>query len=255
MLLKKSRITLFKKLTLGKLSLSGINSFGRKTLYHRGAGVKRNFRVIDFNKYVANVPALVLTFEYDPNRTSPISLLSYCNSSIAYSLSVNNTNAGSIVSTFVLKNPKDVIKEGDSSFLNIMKPGVYINSIQVSPNKNLKYVRSGGNFAKLVSVVLNQYAIIKLKSKVLLKLNVFNIATLGVLFPPFRTILKRAGVNRRLGRRPHVRGVAMNPIDHPHGGGQGKTSGGRPSVTPWALITKGRKTKKKIKYAKTVVKR
>lgn len=230
MLLKKTSLRLFKNLNLGLSSISGVNNSGKKTLYHRGSGVKRNLRIIDFNKYICNVPALVLSTEYDPNRTALICLIAYSNGAISYVLSVSGVNPGSIISTIAKK--ASFIGGADSAPLNAFKPGVYINNLEVISHTAATYVRCGGSFAKLVSLVGENLAIIKLKSKVLLSVNSKNIATLGVLSAPFRLSYRSAGVRRRLGRRPHVRGVAMNPIDHPHGGGQGKTSGGRPSVTP-----------------------
>jgi len=171
--------------------------------------------------------------EYDPNRTALISWLVYTNGVTCRKLATINLFVSNIVSSvnFSINFESRI---GYSAYLKFIKPGTNLHVLEFKPNTPAKYVRSGSTFAKLVSNSLT-HAIVKLRSKVLLKISNFCVGTVGVLVNKKSSMIekrKNAGYNRRLGWRPSVRGVAMNPIDHPHGGGQGKTSGGRPSVTP-----------------------
>lgn len=176
---------------------------------------------------------VILTLEYDTNRTSPVSVVSYTNSVLSTILPTQTSLVASVMLNSNIKKNYES-RANYCANLNYIKPGIYINNLEFKPFSGLKYVRSGLNFAKLVSTSQN-YSIIKLRSKTLLKLSSLCLAVIGVLLDKKKFLLstsKNAGYNRRIGKRPIVRGVAMNPIDHPHGGGQGKTSGGRPSVTP-----------------------
>ncbi len=208
-------------------------------------------------RYVWDVRAVVLALLYDSNRTALLSLLGHTNGILSFNLASQGTWVGGVTS-----NINTVVGFEDrlnySANLNYIKPGTYINTLEFKPLGTGKYVRSAANYAKLVSAT-NLYSIVKLRSKFLLKLSNICVATVGVLSDKKLMRLsnrpRNAGFFRHLGFRPTVRGVAMNPVDHPHGGGQGKTSGGRASVTPWAEITKGRKTRRKINYGTFILKR
>jgi large subunit ribosomal protein L2 len=203
---------------------------------------------------------LILTVEYDANRTSLLSLFAYTNGVLCYNLAANFTTVGAVVANTNI-NLGFESRLNYCANLNYLKPGIYINNLEFKPLRGGKYVRTAANYAKLVSTA-NNYSVIKLRSKVLLKISNKCIATVGIVSDKKLTLSSinsrkklNAGYSRRSGVRPTVRGVAMNPIDHPHGGGQGKTSGGRPSVTPWAEITKGKKTRRKISYGAFIMKR
>lgn len=254
--LKKTSLFTFKKLSYGRLSLSGRNNTGKLVNYYRGAGHKKVYRIIDFYRYIWGVQGMIMTFEYDANRSSPISMVTYSNSILSYILSLQSLTISSIVMS---DTPKNNLEDriGFCSTLKFLRPGSYINNIEVKNYKGSQYVRSSGNYSKLVSLTEDGFAIIKLRSKFLFKVKENCISTLGLLayWSSIFFLKKNAGHSRNLGWRPHVRGVAKNPVDHPHGGGQGKTSGGRPSVTPWSYITKGLKTKRKINYGSIILKR
>jgi len=256
MLLKKVNNSICNKFKFGKISLAGRNNQGHITVWHRGGGMLRMFRIVDFFRYIWNVKGILLTIEYDTNRTAPISLISYSNSVLSTILTAQNSFISSIVTNSNIKKNYE-FRNNYCANLNYIKPGIYINNLEFKPLSGLKYVRSGLNYAKLVSTAQN-YSIIKLRSKTLLRVSNLCLAVIGVLWGRKNFLLnnfKNAGYNRRIGKRPVVRGVAMNPIDHPHGGGQGKTSGGRPSVTPWGKITKGRKTARKIRNGSFILER
>lgn len=254
--LKKSSLFTFKKLLYGRLSLSGRNNTGKLVNYHRGAGHKKVYRIIDFYRYIWGVQGMIMTFEYDPNRSSPISMVTYSNSVLCYILSLQNLQVSSIVMSndpiFFLEN-----RSGFCSNLKSIQPGSYIHNVETKNYRGSQYVRTAGNYSKLVSLTEDGFAILKLRSKFLFKIKETCVSTLGLLatWSSIFFLKRNAGFFRNLGWRPHVRGVAKNPVDHPHGGGQGKTSGGRPSVTPWSYITKGLKTRRKITYGTIVLKR
>lgn len=256
MLLKKVNNFIFNNLNFGKTKISGRNNTGQITVRHRGGSVIRGFRIIDFMKYIWDVRAIILSLDYDPNRNSILSLYAYTNSIFSFNLCPQGLKAGAII----LNSNIMVGFESRVSYtanLNYLKPGIYINNLEFKPLRGSKYVRTANNYAKLVSTTI-KYSILKLRSKTLLKVSNNCLATVGVLADKskyLKSVIKNAGFYRHRGFRPTVRGVAMNPIDHPHGGGQGKTSGGRPSVTPWANITKGKKTRRKINYGTFVMKR
>ena len=242
-------------LRYGKLRISGRNNLGRITSYHRGGGTHRSFRLVDFRRYVWNVPGVVSSHEYDPNRTALINLIIYANNVACYQLAVSGVPIAEVVTT---ATPRTGLEEraGFTSYLKNIKPGSYINTMEFKPFGGAQYIRAGGMYAKLVSLGLG-FAIVKLRSKFLLKISSSCVATIGVLRKWASLFFPRnnAGHTRRRGFRPSVRGVAMNPVDHPHGGGQGKTSGGRSSVSPWAMLTKGFRTRRKITYGSFILER
>jgi large subunit ribosomal protein L2 len=256
MLLKKINNFIFNNLNFGRIKISGRNNTGRITVRHRGGGVNRIYRIVDFSKYVWDVRAIILAINYDPNRSSLLALFAYTNSIFSFNLCSQGLRVGNTI----VNSNIDLGFEYRINYtanLNYLKPGIYINNIEFKPFRGSKYVRTANNYAKLVSTAAS-YSILKLRSKTLLKVSNTCIATVGILSNKYnylKELGRNAGFYRHMGFRPTVRGVAMNPIDHPHGGGQGKTSGGRPSVTPWAEITKGRRTRRKINYGSFIMKR
>lgn len=236
MLLKKTNFLLSNILQFGRFRISGRNCTGQITIWHRGGAVSRIFRIIDFLNYIWNVRAVIIAFNYDPNRTAILSTLCYTNSIFSFTLAVQNCNFISMVAA-INTAPAYEDRPGYTAYLRFIRPGIHINKFELQPLRGSKYSRAGSSFAKLVSTS-SDYSIIKLRSRVLIRLSNRVSAAIGVLTNKLQDALgldinnNCAGYSRRVGRRPVVRGVAMNPIDHPHGGGQGKTSGGRVSVTP-----------------------
>lgn len=258
MLIRKTSTDIFNNLLFGKRVLAGRNNAGRITVrYKGGTSVSRVYRIIDFKRYIWNIQALVLSTEYDPNRSALINLASYTNSIFAYLLAPLYLSISNVVGSFnKVSHLKSEDRLGYCAYLKFIKPGLYIHGLELRPSGGVKYVRAALNYAKLVSNS-EFFSIVKLRSKTLLKVSNLCVAAVGTLASKntYLKLRKGAGFNRRLGRRPHVRGVAMNPVDHPHGGGQGKTSGGRPSVSPWAVLSKGKKTRRKINYGTFIMKR
>lgn len=232
---------------------SGKNFRGKITVYHKGGGNKNLYRFIDF-KHV-NKQGRVIKIQYDPNRSCHIALmLNTTTNKYYYMLAPQNLKIGDTVYNYsindILKN-KD-IKVGYSMPLYNIPLNVPIHNIELKQNKGGSLVRSAGNSAFILKKdsEINGFAYVKLSNLRIKKIPLVCIATIGKLSNPFHSLvnLRKAGMSRNLNRRPVVRGVAMNPIDHPHGGGEGKASGGRVSVTPWGLITKGHKTVKNKKH-------
>ena len=226
----------FKKLIIGKKRISGRTSVGVISIWHRGGGTKKNFRLIDYKKYVWNVPGIVLSLSFDPLRSTWLCLISFLNGIISYSLLPQSIGLGSIIESGFFS--KCIV--GNTFFLMDIPFNKQIFNIELYKNKGSCFSRSPGVFSLILGFFNNNKLIIKLPSKQLYYCSFFCIATIGrVSNFLFNCIyMLKAGKNRRLGKRPIVRGVAMNPVDHPHGGGEGKTSGGRPSVSPWGKITK-----------------
>lgn len=243
----------FAKLSYGLKKSGGRNHFGRITAYSRGGGHKNKIRIIDYKKLVWNVYGFIHRIEYDPNRNSLISLIVYSNGIMCYSIHIGNLGVGDLVYSTNLLSVD--LKFGYSTFMKNIPVGVRINQLISSDNAGSQMVRSAGSFATIISKAKN-IVIVKLPSNELRKFSEFNVATIGSIsnFQFIYRVFGKAGYYRLKGWRPTVRGVAMNPIDHPHGGGQGKTSGGRPSVTPYGFITKGKPTVR-IQSRYTVLKR
>jgi len=240
-----------KKLTEHKKKNSGRNNQGRITVRHRGGGNKIRYNIIDFKRAIFDVPAVVLQVHKDFNRNAFIALLLYKNGILSYIIAADNLKKGDIISA----SNKTVKLPGNAMPLLNMQLGSIIHNVELHYGKGGQLCRAAGTYATLVTkkVFKNlRYAIVRLKSKEEYFIFLNNLAVFGVVSNiDFHLLtLKNAGSSRRLGIRPHVRGVAMNPVDHPHGGGEGKTSGGRPSVTPWGKITKGQPTRnpKKKKF-------
>jgi large subunit ribosomal protein L2 len=233
-----------KSLSLGIKKTGGRNNIGSITSFHRGGGHKKSFRKIDFLREILDTPAIVYRIEYDPNRSSYIALIVYKTGIIKYILAVDGIQIGDRI-IFTRQDNVD-IKIGNAMPLNQIPLGSKIHNIESHPYAGASLSRAAGTFSKLIKRN-EEEATIRLKSKKEIIISSNCLASLGIVSKPDYKNLKggKAGYSRHIGIRPVVRGVAMNPIDHPHGGGEGKTSGGRVSVTPWARPTKGYKTNRK----------
>jgi large subunit ribosomal protein L2 len=230
-----------KGLTEGKSSTGGRNNHGRITSRFRGGGHKRALRLVDFKRRKFDVAATVERLEYDPNRTGWLALLKYADGELAYILAPQRLKAGD---TVVSSSGRADIKPGNAMSLAAIPVGTIIHNIELKPGAGAKMVRSAGTFAQLVGKDAG-YAQVKLMSGELRLVRSECMATVGAVSNPDNANIHigKAGRQRWLGRKPHNRGVAMNPVDHPHGGGEGRTSGGRHPVTPWGKPTKGAKTR------------
>ena len=231
-----------KALTEGLSSKGGRNNLGRITVRFQGGGHKRTYRLVDFKRRKFDVEGTVERLEYDPNRTAFIALVNYADGEQAYILAPQRLAVGDKV----IASEKAVdVKPGNAMPLQYIPVGSIIHNVEMKPMKGGQIARSAGAYAQLVGRD-GGYAQIRLNSGELRMVPDGCMATVGAVSNPdhMNEVLGKAGRNRHKGRRPHVRGVAMNPIDHPHGGGEGKTSGGRHPVTPWGQPTKGRKTRK-----------
>ena len=230
-----------KSLVEGLTKKGGRGGGGRIAVRFRGGGAKRLYRMIDFKRRKWDVPATVERLEYDPNRSAFIALLNYADGEKAYIIAPQRLKAGDTV----IAAEKVDVKPGNAMPLRSMPIGTIIHCVEMKPLKGAQLARSAGTYAQLVGRDAG-YAQIRLASGELRMVLDGCIATVGAVSNPdhMNQNLGKAGRVRHMGFRPHVRGVAMNPIDHPHGGGEGRTSGGRHPVTPWGQPTKGRKTRK-----------
>jgi large subunit ribosomal protein L2 len=229
-----------KALTEGLSKSGGRNNYGRQTSRNMGGGHKRTYRIIDFKRSKRDVEATVERLEYDPNRTAFIALLKYDDGELSYILAPQRLQAGDRV---VSSEYADV-KPGNAMELGRMPVGTIVHNVEMKPGKGGQIARSAGTYAQLVGRDQGM-AILRLNSGEQRLVSGKCIATVGAVSNPDHgnINLGKAGRSRWLGRRPHVRGVVMNPVDHPHGGGEGRTSGGRHPVTPWGKPTKGKKTR------------
>jgi len=219
----------------------GRNAYGRITCRHRGGGHKRHYRVIDFKRDKTNIPAKVSAIEYDPNRSARIALLTYADGEKRYILAPINLNLGDTV----MSGPEAELKPGNAMPIEGMPLGTEIHNIELKLGKGGQIVRSAGAYAKLMAKE-KQYALVRLPSGEVRKVLSRCMATIGRVGNADHddVSLGKAGRTRWLGIRPSVRGVVMNPIDHPMGGGEGKSSGGRHPCSPWGWKTKGVRTRK-----------
>ena len=231
----------YKKLTIPTKSTGGRNNQGRITSRRKGGGVKRKYRIIDFKRNKFDIAAEVIRNEYDPNRSTFISLVKYEDGEYRYILSPQKLKVGDKI----ISGNNVEIKDGNCLPLKNIPVGTSIHNIELKPGAGGQLVRSAGTSAQLISKE-ETYAQIKLVSGEIRNINKNVLATIGVLSNPDQKNIKlgKAGRNRYAGNRPKVRGVVMNPVDHPHGGGEGRTSGGRHPVTPWGVSTKGKKTRR-----------
>ena len=229
-----------KSLSQGLRKKGGRNNTGRITAWHRGGGHKRRYRLIDFKRRKFGLPATVERLEYDPNRSGFIALIKYEDGTLSYILAPHKLKPGDQV----VSGEKVDIKPGNAMPLRNIPNGTTIHNIELKPGKGGQLVRSAGTSAQLVE--RNAFtAQIKLTSGEIRIVPSVCLATVGMVSNADHANIQRgkAGARRWLGRRPVVRGVAMNPIDHPHGGGEGRTSGGRHPVSPWGKLTKGKRTR------------
>ncbi|HZR33282.1 MAG TPA: 50S ribosomal protein L2 [Terriglobales bacterium] len=241
-----------KPLTVAKQRISGRRNRGDITVWRRGGGHKRRLRIIDFKRDKAGVPATVVSIEYDPNRSARIALLSYADGEKRYILQP----VGLKVGQKVVSGPEADILVGNALPLRNIPPGTTIHNVELRPGKGAQMVRSAGGAAQLVAKE-GDYALIKLPSGETRKVLQDCLASIGQVgnLDHENVAIGKAGRTRWMGRRPTNRGVAMNPVDHPHGGGEGKTSGGRHPVTPWGQPTRGYKTRNNKRTAKMIVSR
>ena len=230
-----------KSLTEGLHSKAGRNNTGRIMVRRRGGGAKKTYRVVDFKRRKFDIEAKVERLEYDPNRTAFIALLKYLDGEQSYIIAPQRLKAGDKV----IAGAKVDIKPGNAMPLKAMPVGTIIHNVELKPGKGGQIARSAGTYAQLVGRD-GAYGQVRLQSGEVRLILGECMATVGAVSNPdnMNQNIGKAGRNRHKGKRPSVRGVVMNPVDHPHGGGEGRTSGGRHPVTPWGKPTKGAKTRK-----------
>ena len=241
-----------KQLTEGKNKSGGRNNHGRTTVRFRGGGHKQSYRYVDFKRRKFDVAATVERLEYDPNRTAFIALIKYEDGELAYILAPQRVKVGDRV----ISGAHTDVKPGNAMPLGAMPVGTIVHNIELKQGAGGKLARSAGTYAQLVGKDAG-YAQIKLQSGELRLVRGECMATVGAVSNPdnMNQHMGKAGRSRWLGRRPHNRGVVMNPVDHPHGGGEGRTSGGRHPVSPWGFPTKGAKTRGNKRTDKMIVRR
>ncbi len=242
-----------KPLTSTVKKTGGRNSQGRVTSFQRGGGNKRLYRIIDFKRNKTDVPGKVVSIEYDPNRSSRIALVSYADGEKRYILAPEGIAVGSVV----MSGPNVEVTLGNALPLKNIPVGTVIHNIEFKPGGGGKMVRAAGASAQIAAKD-GDYAQIKLTSGEIRLVHLDCMATVGRIGNSEHELISygKAGRKRHIGKRPHVRGVAMNPVDHPHGGGEGKASKGNPHpVSPWGWITIGYKTRKNKRTDKFIVKR
>ena len=239
-----------KSLTRGKKSTGGRNNAGRITTRFRGAGNKRRYRTVDFFRTKDGVPATVKTIEYDPNRTANIALIVYADGEKSYIVAPNGLKVGDKV----MNGAKAELKPGNCLCIKDIPVGVDICCIELTPGCGAKIARSAGQVATLRGKE-ESYAQIKLPSGEVRMIHVNCRAMIGQIgnIDKMNAKLGKAGKKRYLGKRPHVRGVVMNPVDHPMGGGEGRTSGGGHPVSPWGQLAKGKRTRNPKKTSKNFI--
>ncbi len=240
-----------KSLTKGLTKKAGRNNDGRITARRRGGGHKRLYRLVDFKRQKFDVPATVERIEYDPNRTAFIALIKYDDGELGYILAPQRLAAGDQV---IATAGRADIKPGNAMPMANIPIGTIIHNVEMKMGKGGQIARSAGNYVQLVGRD-GGYAQLKLNSGELRMVRAECMATIGAVSNPDQANIKlgKAGRKRWLGKRPQVRGVAMNPVDHPHGGGEGRTSGGRHPVTPWGKPTKGKRTRRPKKASDKLI--
>ncbi len=241
-----------KSLLLPLKKTGGRNFQGKITIRHRGGGHHRRYRIIDFKRNKFDIPARVISIEYDPNRSSRIALLCYRDGEKRYIIAPLGLKVGNEI----LSGSKAEIEAGNSLPLSSIPEGTFIHNLELVPGKGGQLVRTAGAAAQLMAKE-KKYASVKLPSGEVRLIRIDCRATIGQIGNLEHESIQigKAGRSRWLGRRPRVRGVAMNPVDHPHGGGEGKSSGGRHPVSPWGQPTRGYRTRKKKDSDKYIVKR
>ena len=237
-------------LLMPKKQKSGRNNQGRITSRHRGGGHKKHYRLIDFKRNKDGIPAKVETLEYDPNRSANIALVLYADGERKYIISPEGLSVGDEI----LSGEESPITTGNTLCLKHMPLGTVVHCIELFPGKGAQMCRSAGTSAQILAIE-GRYVTLRLRSGEVRRVLSDCRATIGSVSNPEHSLrsIGKAGAKRWMGIRPSVRGVAMNPVDHPHGGGEGKTSGGRHPVTPWGVPTKGYKTRKKTKSSDRMI--
>lgn len=239
-----------KSLTASLKKSGGRNNLGRVTSRHRGGGHKRRYRIIDFKRLKHGVPAIVVSIEYDPNRTSRIALLQYADGEKKYIIAPD----GLKVNDKIVSGPGSEINIGNTLPLKEMPLGSFLHNVELKPGKGGQLGRSAGSSLQLLAKE-GDYAQLKMPSGEIRMVRLECLATYGTVgnIEHENISYGKAGRSRWLGKRPHVRGVAMNPVDHPMGGGEGKTSGGGHPVSPWGQKSKGLKTRKHKKASNNLI--
>ena len=241
-----------KALTIGLHSKGGRNNLGRITARRRGGGHKRRYRLVDFKRAKFDVPATIERLEYDPNRTAFIALVRYEDGEMSYILAPQRVAVGDTV----VSGESVDIRPGNAAPLKNIPVGTIIHNVEMKAGKGGQIARAGGGYVQLVGKDQG-YAQLRLASGELRMVRAECLATIGAVSNPDQANIKlgKAGRKRWLGKRPSVRGVVMNPVDHPHGGGEGRTSGGRHPVTPWGKPTKGKRTRKNKRTDSLIMRR
>lgn len=253
--LKSSEVTAtepYKPLLTYLKETAGRNNHGRITVRRRGGGHKRRYRIIDFRRNKMNVPAIVETVEYDPNRSANIALVCYADGARAYIIAPQGLQVGQKI----ISGEKVEIEVGNAAPIGTLPIGANVHNIELTLGRGGQLARSAGSFA-VITGRDGEYTIVKLPSGEARKIHSRCMATIGIVGNHEHELVSigKAGRSRWLGKRPRVRGVAMNPVDHPHGGGEGRTSGGRHPVTPWGIPTKGYKTRSNKRTQDLIIKR
>jgi large subunit ribosomal protein L2 len=249
-LLKKHKP--IKGLLKTKTSKAGRNNRGKITVRRRGGGVKKRYRVVDFKRNKFDIPARVEGIVYDPNRTCNLALLAYADGEKAYILAPLGLKEGDKV----ISSESADIKVGNSKLLKDIPVGSLVHNVELHPGAGGQLARAAGTYLQIMAKEGNS-ALLRMPSGELRRVKINCRATIGQVgnLEHENVVIGKAGKNRHRGKRPKVRGVVMNPVDHPHGGGEGRTSGGRHPVTPWGVPTKGYKTRKNKRTDKFIVKR
>ena len=231
---------------------SGRNNNGHITTRHKGGGTRKQYRIIDFKRSKDAIPAKVAAIEYDPNRTARIALLHYRDGEKRYILAPVGLEVGAMVES----GEKADIKVGNALPLANIPLGTVIHNIELRPGEGGKLVRSAGSSAQLMAKE-SEYAQVRMPSGEVRKIQVVCRATIGQLgnLDHENEVIGKAGRSRHLGKRPSVRGIAMNPVDHPHGGGEARSTSGRPPTTPWGQMTMGKKTRRNKRTANMIVRK
>jgi large subunit ribosomal protein L2 len=231
---------------------AGRNNNGHITVRHRGGGTRRIYRIVDFKRGKDGVPAKVATIEYDPNRSCRIALLNYRDGEKRYILAPLGLKLGELVES----GPNADIKIGNALPIRNIPVGTVIHNIELRPGQGGKLVRSAGVAAQLMAKE-DEYSQVRMPSGEVRKIHIECRATIGQLgnVEHENQVIGKAGRMRHLGKRPSVRGIAMNPVDHPHGGGEARSTSGRPPTTPWGQMTMGKKTRRNKRTSKMIVRR
>ena len=231
---------------------SGRNNNGHITTRHKGGGTRKQYRLIDFKRSKDDVPAKVAAIEYDPNRTARIALLHYRDGEKRYILAPVGLEVGAVI----VSGPDADIKLGNALPLANIPLGTVIHNIELRPGEGGKLVRSAGSSAQLMAKE-GAYAQVRMPSGEVRKIQVVCRATIGQLgnLDHENEVIGKAGRQRHLGKRPSVRGIAMNPVDHPHGGGEARSTSGRPPTTPWGQMTMGKKTRRNKRTSSMIVRK